>query len=121
MWRLTESERIILRKIVPIELMKQPVSGGKRTIQEIIKVAQKIIGLSKINLQENSLSASDVRTIYNALPSETEFHALVDALRPISSAERSKMAEERLTEEQKENKRNYYNKLEELRQRQVNL
>ncbi|KAI3418766.1 hypothetical protein GPALN_007870 [Globodera pallida] len=111
MWSLTDKERAILRKVIPTEFFGQlvslPPNNKAETIEEICK--------------RKRLSASDVSAIYASLPPETEFFRFVEALRPCSSAEAIEEMEERMSEGQREAKRNFREALEQLRERQETL
>ncbi|KAL3073156.1 hypothetical protein niasHT_035432 [Heterodera trifolii] len=107
MWALTDRERAILRKVIPTELsthlVSLPSSNKSESIEEICK--------------RNRLSAADVSAIYDSLPPEIEFFRFVEALRPCSPNETAEEKEE----EQREAKRIFNERLEQLRERQEAL
>uniref|UniRef100_A0A914LA60 Uncharacterized protein n=1 Tax=Meloidogyne incognita TaxID=6306 RepID=A0A914LA60_MELIC len=108
MWRLTEEERKIFRKIIPTDFP---------TDQTRIYFDETTTNVSSIDelINRDGISSSEVEAIYKALPSDTEFYKFVGSLKP------QKFPQPELTEEQKEAKREYKERIERLRNQQANM
>uniref|UniRef100_A0A915P9I5 Uncharacterized protein n=1 Tax=Meloidogyne floridensis TaxID=298350 RepID=A0A915P9I5_9BILA len=108
MWRLTEEERKIFRKIIPTDFP---------TDQTRIYFDETTTNVSSIDelINRDGISSSEVEAIYKALPDDTEFYKFVGSLKP------RQFSEPELTEEQKEAKREYKERIERLRNQQANM
>ncbi|CAK5118529.1 unnamed protein product [Meloidogyne enterolobii] len=108
MWRLTEEERKIFRKIIPTDF---PTDQTRIYFDETKTNGSSIYEL----INRDGISSSEVEAIYKALPSDTEFYKFVDYLKP------QQFPQPELTEEQKEAKREYKERIERLRNQQANM
>uniref|UniRef100_A0A1I8BMD4 Transmembrane protein 199 n=1 Tax=Meloidogyne hapla TaxID=6305 RepID=A0A1I8BMD4_MELHA len=109
MWKLTEEERKIYRKIIPTDFpTEQTRIHSDKTIANGLSVDELI--------NRDRISSSEVEEIYKVLPSDTEFYKFVDSLKP-----HQQFSEPALTEEQKEAKREYKERIQRLKNQQANL